>query len=77
MIRNFEFLEEVRDIKRKYKVLPRINPFQRFDDDEFKRRYRLSKEQVNHLFELIDDGNTLEPMVGKLFFLVYFCDFSK
>lgn len=67
MIQNFDFLEEFRNVKRKYTVLLRINPFHRFDDDEFKRRYRFSKEQVNRLYELIDGENTLEPMVRILF----------
>lgn len=51
------------EIRRKYTVRNRIDPFQEYDDDEFKRRYRLSKEQVNNLYELIDGRNTLEPMV--------------
>lgn len=51
------------EIKKKYTIRNRIDPFEEYDDDEFRRRYRLSKEQVNNLYELIDGQNTLEPMV--------------
>lgn len=49
------------EIKKKYTIRNRIDPFEEYDDDEFRRR--LSKEQVNNLYELIDGQNTLEPMV--------------
>lgn len=54
------------EIKRKYTVRKRIDPFQVYDENEFQRRYRLSKAQVNNLYELIDGRNTLEPMVNAV-----------
>lgn len=55
--------------KRKYKVQNRIDPFEIYDDLEFKQRYRLSKQLVWRLYELIDGQNTLEPQVARIFFL--------
>lgn len=50
-------------IIRKYTVRRRIDPFEEYDELDFKRRYRLSKGQARRLFDLIDGINTLEPMV--------------
>lgn len=63
-----QILENIQQEKRKYKVHKRIDPFQIYDDDEFRRRYRLSKAIARKLYDLLDGKNTLEPMVClKLF----------
>lgn len=49
--------------KRKYTIRNRLDPFEEYDEPEFKRRYRLSKRLAIRLYELIDGINTLEPMV--------------
>lgn len=49
--------------KRKYKVQKRINPFEIYDDNEFKGRFRLRKSKVEELFGWLDGANTLDPMV--------------
>lgn len=48
---------------RKYIVYPRIDPFVRYNDNDFMDRYRLTKEQVNDLFDLLDGRTTLDPQV--------------
>lgn len=58
-----DFLPINRGMKRKYTVRRRIDPFEEYDEPDFRRRYRLSKEQTRRLFQLIDGNNTLEPMV--------------
>lgn len=73
MLENFEFLERSIYGTRKHTVFPRVNPFDRYDDNEFCRRYRLSKEQVNQLYDMIDGENSLEPLVCFFFlFIPYF-----
>lgn len=62
VLRNFYFLQENVYGKRKYTVFPRIDPFERFDEEEFRDRFRLNKDQVNALYNTIDGDNTLEPM---------------
>lgn len=57
--------------KRKYTVRERIDPFAAYDDDEFRRRYRLSKAMVRSLYEQIDGQNTLEPMVRCIHYILY------
>lgn len=94
MIQNIQFLQELRNLRmsRKYKVFPRIDPFLRFDDEEFKRRYRMSQQLFNQLFEMLDGEVTLNPLVcdlmsfnlnmllysyeSKYFFLITFNDFD-
>lgn len=51
-------------IRRKYHVRKRLNPMEDYDDDEFKRRYRFTKNQVQELYNLVDGQNTLEPTVS-------------
>jgi hypothetical protein len=34
---------------------PRVNPFDEYDEDKFRRRFRLSKSTVWKLLEQIDD----------------------
>lgn len=53
-------------MRRKYTIRRRIDPFEEYDELDFKRRYRLSKEQTRRLFDLIDGNNTLEPMVIEM-----------
>lgn len=57
------FVNVVENPARKYNVQNRIDPFEIYDDAEFTRRYRMSKEQVQSLYEMIDGQNTLEPQV--------------
>lgn len=49
--------------KRKYVVRKRLDPFLDFDDQEFERRFRFSKNQVENLFNLINGRETLDPLV--------------
>lgn len=56
-------IDFVENPPRKYKVQSRIDPFEIYDDLEFQQRYRLSKQLVWTLYELIDGQNTLEPQV--------------
>lgn len=51
------------NIPRKYKVQERIDPFIKYDDVEFERRYRMNKALAWNLYELINGANTLEPKV--------------
>lgn len=62
----FELVEMVEEPPRKYTIQEKIDPFTKYDDNEFKRRYRLSKTQVWKLYDLIDGANTLEPVVSTL-----------
>lgn len=52
-------------MKRKYTVQTRIDPFQIYDEVEFKRRYRLTKAQVNTVYNLIDGDRTLESLIVR------------
>lgn len=67
VFQNFELLDRMNNnyenINRKYTIYPRINPFIRFGDDDFRKRFRMSKEQVNVLFDLLDGRTTLDPQV--------------
>lgn len=58
-LQNFELLQEILYGKRKYTVFPRINSFERYDDDEFTSRYRLNKNQVNSLYDMLDGENDI------------------
>lgn len=67
MFHNFELFEAMpnnnENRNRKYTVYPRIDPFIRYNDNDFRERYRLTKEQVNDLFDLLDGRTTLDPQV--------------
>lgn len=60
----FEVFDMI-NLKRKYTVQERVDPFSKYDEAEFSRRYRLSKIQVRKLYDLLDGVNTLEPMVSN------------
>lgn len=65
---NMEMFNAVNDFlqrKRKYTVRQRIDPFTYYDEDEFKRRYRMSKHLVEMLYNLIDGPIILEPMLVR------------
>lgn len=48
---------------RTYTVRPRLNPFDTYDDEGFRRRFRLTRNSVRILYELI--GEQLEPRVFR------------
>lgn len=77
MIQNIQYLRQLRNIEmtRKYKVFPRIDPFSRYDDIEFLRRYRMSKRLFDQLFDMLDGVNTLNPLVCP--FMVLILDMCK
>lgn len=52
------------DQPRKYTVRDRIDPFQMYDDKDFRARYRMTKAMARAVYELVDGERTLEPMVG-------------
>lgn len=63
---NLEYLQlenEQHTYNRKYHVRKRMNPLEEFDDEEFKIRFRFSKDEVKHLFEMINGSETLDPKV--------------
>lgn len=62
-LQNVNLVELLGDEKRKYSVKQRIDPFEIYDEPEFARRYRFSKEFVHELFAMIDGPNNLEPFV--------------
>lgn len=66
-IQNLEMLEvsNAMPTTRKYTVRKRIDPFTFYDNDEFKKRYRLTKDMVELLYNMIDGENTLEPLVSR------------
>lgn len=47
-----------------YRIKKRLNPFEALDEDEFKRRFRFTKNEVHMLYDLLDGANTLEPEVN-------------
>lgn len=47
--------------KRKYTVHDKLNPFKEYDERQFASRYRLTKDQVQNLYESLDGQRTLEP----------------
>lgn len=63
-IRTQEIFDLIGFPKRKYTVHERINSFSRYDESEFRGRYRMSKANVERLYYLLDGPNTLEPMVS-------------
>lgn len=54
--------QETMPTKRKYTVHERIDPFVKYDETEFERRYRLTKAQVQQLYHYVDGQRTLEPI---------------
>lgn len=68
MLQNFDFLENINDenTTRKYTVFPRVDPFIRYNDNDFRNRFRMSKECVHQLFNLLDGRITLDPQVKRL-----------
>lgn len=48
---------------RPYKIQKRLNPMDEYTEEEFRRRYRLSKGSVKQLYQLI--GFDLEPLVAR------------
>lgn len=60
-IQNLEHeISQLKHSHAKYTVNPRLNPFEKYTDEEFRRRFRLSKESVRFLYSLI--GQQLEPI---------------
>lgn len=70
IIRHMQSLRELGNLRRnrKYKIFPRIDPFSRYDDNEFRSRYRMTKQVFNQLFEMLDGQNTLNPLVRNYYF---------
>lgn len=62
-LQNERLIELLGDEKRKYNVKPRTDPFEIYDEPEFKRRYRFSKEFVKEVYVMIDGPNHLDPLV--------------
>lgn len=62
---NLNFLNDRANVRfiRKYHVRNRRNPFVEFDEAEFIRRFRISKAEVTHVYNLIDGPENLEPLV--------------
>lgn len=65
---NFHIIEQIMPenihLRKTYRIKKRIHPFEDLDDNEFKRRFRFSKNEVHTLYDLIDGANTLEPKVN-------------
>lgn len=72
---NQEYLQFLNDNinnnRRKYHVRQRIdpNPIEEFDNEEFTRRFRFSKDEVKLIYDLLNGKETLEPMVFIFRFL--------
>lgn len=67
---NIQFMAVLRrgnNFRRRNRVQRRINPMVECNRREFKRRFRFHKNEVEHLYNLIDGRNTLEAMVYTLF----------
>lgn len=63
---NLQFMEVLRrgnDFRRRNRIRRRIDPMMEYNSRDFKRRFRLYKDEVEYLYNLIDGANTLEPMV--------------
>ncbi|KAJ8911563.1 hypothetical protein NQ315_007944 [Exocentrus adspersus] len=75
-----EFLEIARHIERPRVYRERENQFEKYSESEFRNRFRLTKENVNILVELIEDnipiisyrGNTLSIMEQILISLRFY-----
>lgn len=53
-------IENMQTVGKPYTVRPRFDPFAEFSESDFKKRFRLSKDSVEYLYQLI--GNDLEPL---------------
>lgn len=53
--------------RRKYRYRKRFNPMVEYDDSEFKRRFRFSKEETREIYRLLNGAQTLEPTVFLFF----------
>lgn len=64
---NIRLIEEVLNenihLRREYHIKERLNPFEKYDENEFRRRFRFTKNEVQQLYNSIDGDNTLEPQV--------------
>lgn len=58
-----EVLNENIHLRRVYHIKERLNPFDKYDEHEFRRRFRFTKNEVQQLYNLIDGDNSLEPQV--------------
>lgn len=56
-------IHRLTSIKKPYKIRARPNPMQIYSENEFRRRFRLSKATVQYLYSLI--GAELEPLVTR------------
>lgn len=59
-----ELLQE----RREYKIQTRRNPFDQYTEEEFLRRFRLTKTTVRYLYDLI--GADLEPLIARESFTI-------
>lgn len=75
--RLFDLINEIGVPKRKYTVQKRIDPFEIYDEEEFLRRYRVTKTMARKLFEELNGPETLDPMVNCLIFCSYFGVFDS
>lgn len=64
---NIQQIEQVIDdrihLRRVYRIRKRLNPFEEYDEGDFRRRFRFTKNEVHELYGLINGDNTLEPQV--------------
>lgn len=58
-----EEISELTTVKRPYNVKPRLNPMEQYNEEQFRRRFRLTKEAVHYLYTLI--GEQLAPLVTR------------
>lgn len=59
-IENIEYqIADLQTPRKQYTVQPRLHPFQDFNDDQFRKRFRLTKGAVIYLHSII--GEDLEP----------------
>lgn len=56
-------ISELSNAKKKYTVRQRVNPLEVYDEEEFRRRFRLTKAGVRYLYTLI--GAQLEPIISR------------
>lgn len=47
-------MDEAEISSRRYRLNPRIDYMQHWDDDEFKKRFRMSKETIKYILSLIE-----------------------
>lgn len=61
-IQSISILKNIEGRKKRIKR-KRINPMVDYGRREFKRKFRFSKTEVKHIYDLLDGKNTLEPIV--------------